>query len=152
MRSAPDVSEKLMPRLTELEEAVTTPCIPGEMAAWLKRVREAAESIRRLSEALEQRAKSLSKEIGAADMEMTQQASEVETGQREALSELDSYCQWLESLEAKEDLEKSGFEYSLLIPQIVKRGEELALAFRRNENAARTWLMEAFERDRGDVD
>jgi hypothetical protein len=85
-------------------------------------------------------------------MEMAQQAHEVEVGQQHALAELTSYCQWLESLESKEDLEKSGFEYSLLLPQIVKRGEALALTFRRNENAARTWLLEAFERDRGNVD
>lgn len=152
MQRFEDVSEKVSPLLVELEEAVSTPCVPGEMESWLGRIREIVESIDRLRPALAERSKQISAEIAEADFEMEKQADELTKGEEEVLNSLESYGKWISSLSEKDDLEAKGNEYSQIIPQVVTRGRDIAFALRKQENAARTYLLEALERDRGDVD
>lgn len=140
--------------LTQLETALLTPVVSGELAPWVRDVREAA---RRAGEELKTYLGSTQREqyleMAKADSELLSRIEQLAEDDSTLLTELAEF-------------EKNGGKLQELVnadrrhesrpedhrAELEQQGLALILAVRKHQVATETWLSEAFYRDRGIVD
>lgn len=140
--------------LDEFEASVETPFVPGEMEHWIEAVASAWERLLPLVKSvLTNRHPQLYAEIQREDQgllrrieQMRQQDAEleaaiIEVGQR--IPTLKSSISHIEPDEAK---------LTPMLETFVNDALNLVISIRKQEQAVRTWFLEALERDRGTVD
>jgi hypothetical protein len=146
--------QELFKSLARLEAGLETPVVSGEMVSWAAAV---AKSLKELGEILRQEVNvkhpAVCAQIGREDPELLRQVDQL---RGEDAQLLDSYAQFADQLSRFRDrAERAEPNEAKLDPQvaeIVASGLELVISIRKQEQALKTWLLEAFHRDTGFAD
>jgi len=145
---------ELSATLEKFETALLSPVISGELVEWIAAANEAMQelcrSMRRQFVAIHQKEFA---EIARQDPELSNCVQQLQNEDATIAHELQHAQQRLTSLaELAEMAEPDELRVETLREQVVEQCVELVLHIRKQEAAAATWLTEAFQRDRGDVD
>lgn len=140
--------------LERLEIAAGTPLVPGEMESWLQELDVAFAETR--SAFAEQRRQSHAPQLGSIKREDPEMFRHVEQLQQEDAAIAES----IEALQARAGvlkpmvhrIEPDEKRAELALTELGEQGVQLVARIRKQEVALRTWLQEAFTRDRGVVD
>lgn len=152
--SANEHRDRLLATLAELEASVETPCIPGELEQWIDAVDDAFQ---RLKPFLDRQIATFHPQqfddIGEEDEELFRRVEQMREEDAsidrqaarlgERMTKLKTAAANIEPDEAKLRTAFEGF---------VEAALDWIIQVRTQEQAIRTWLLEAFTRDRGDVD
>lgn len=149
-----ETSSDLQQSLARLEECLETPLVPGELEAWIKTLRQAVGAFGPLfrRQVGEVHAAELS-EIGSEDPELFGRVNELLHEDERNLQRFQFLERSIETLsELISEIEPDETRFKQHVDDLVEEGLQFVIAVRRQEVAIRTWLQEAFNRDRGDVD
>lgn len=146
--------DRLLEALAELEANIETPFVPGELERWINDVHGAFQRLRplldhQISDVHPQQYDEIREEdeelFRRVDQMRQEDADIIETASQlsEEIPKLQTAAANVEPDEAKLRTAFDGFVESVL---------DFIIRVRTQEQALRTWLMEAFTRDRGDVD
>lgn len=146
------------PALTEalaaFETSLPTPFVPGELESW---VRDARDAVSRFDPLLRTRLVRVHdpelQQIATEDPDLLSRVEDLREGDRRSLADLASLRRTLDSLDVLAP-EREPFETKLegQLDELVRQGLDFVLHVRRQEVALRTWLQEAYDRDRGTLD
>lgn len=144
-------ASKLESALKRLTTALHTPVVAGELEPWLVAVREAAravdESLRHEIEAVHPGEYAL---IAAEDPELFRQVEQMKSGDRHTLEQLDEFAGRIkELLRAAPHCEPDEARLQESLKTFMDAGLGLVMHAQKQEVARRTWLLEAFNRERG---
>jgi hypothetical protein len=139
--------------IDNLERALLTPVVAGELVGWVSTVQDAADD---LDEAIHPFLKVLHaeyKEIAKSDSEMLSRVEQLMDGEKKMLSMLEEFRRDLHILatrapEVYSDEAKAADERM----KVEKQGIRLLTQIKRQQAGVSTWLAEAVYRDRGPVD
>jgi septal ring factor EnvC (AmiA/AmiB activator) len=140
--------------LDSLEACAGTPFVPGEMVAWLRATDHALERLYPLvSRQISQVHSAQYAEISQEDPELLRQVEILQQEDQAILEQLSSAQSRMELLRPlvqrvepdEKRAESAMAEFAQTLLDLVQR-------LRKQEVALRTWLVEAFTRDRGAVD
>jgi hypothetical protein len=145
--------EQFKQKLSTFEECAARPFVPGELEHWLKNTEEA---LRELSPQLQLQTQHIhAEEFAEIAEEDPELFGRVESMREEDQSLADDWERIGNSLEEiKSRLEGGESETDLKedLDDFVSLCLEFVTRVRKQEVTVRTWLVEAFTRDRGDVD
>jgi len=145
--------EELKLKLGEFEQAVEVPFIPGELPNWLKTTREKFE---RLRPQLQLQTRHIHAdefaEIAEEDPELLGRVESMREEDRGIMAECREIADRLEKLCKGEEKGASETDLKEDLNQFVSLSLEFVTRIRKQEVTLRTWLVEAFTRDRGTVD
>jgi hypothetical protein len=146
--------DSLLEALAELEADIETPCVPGELEGWIGAANDAFQRVQPL---LDRQIHTVHpqqfSEISEEDEELlrrVEQMRQEDAGIAEAAGELREQIQKLETAAA--NIEPDEARFRTAFDDFVQAGLKWIIRVRTQEQAIRTWLMEAFTRDRGPVD
>ena len=139
--------------IDNLERALLTPVVAGELVGWVSTVQDAADD---LDEAIHPFLNVLHteyKEIAKSDSEMLSRVEQLMDGEKKMLSMLEEFRRDLHILatrapEVYSDEAKAADERM----KVEKQGIRLLTQIKRQQAGVSTWLAEAVYRDRGPVD
>lgn len=148
------LKEKLAPTLAQLEAALEMPVVPGELSEWTEKANAAANELQELlPNYVRQIHQREFDEIIAQDPSLASRVEDLRAEDREILCEFSAFQQSLHALVgAAETVEPNEARLDPRVERLAMRGLELVIRIRRQEAAASTWLVEAFQRDRGVAD
>lgn len=153
MHSSPD-NNRFLAALARFERSLETPIVPGEMAAWLRKAREALrEAGERFRDEEDAAHEQLRQDILREDIALAPRVEELKEKHEDVRDrwikirmELEQLCEEAERAEPHE----------AKLDDEIERFKEKALSFviaaRSHETAITTWYMEALNRDRGIAD
>ena len=146
--------QQLRKALENLESCLETPVLPGELSSWVVNLEQ---SLLALEPLLARQLESVHAGDFAAILEEdTSLAARVETlrsTDQSLLSEFVSVSQAAVQLAAKADCAESDEGACKdAVEQLIEAGIGFVIDVRKQESAIRTWVMEAYGRDRGAVD
>jgi hypothetical protein len=144
----PDV---LSDQLIRLETALDTPAVPGELTGWAANLRNVYdEAARSVLARIEKNHVNELREIENEDLGLVPRVEEM----RQEDARLATLCRSLAT--ACSDFEKKaaavGSDEKQAMPayqKLIADGLQWVMSVRKQETTLRTWLQEAFERDRG---
>jgi hypothetical protein len=140
--------------LTNLETALLTPVVSGELAPWVRDVREAAARAGdELKNYLGSTQRRQYREMAKADPELLSRIEQLADDDRTLLGKLAQFeknAAKLEELVNADRRHESRSEDHRA--ELEQQGLALILSARKHQIATETWLSEAFYRDRGTVD
>lgn len=145
---------ELIKALEIFEENLETPIVPGELPNWLRAVQQSCQRMRiALVREFEETHPSMFKEIEEQDAGLMQRVEQM----HQTDGELWKRCLEVESLwqalgPRAEKLEPHESRLHPRISELTSRSLKLVVDVRREEQAVKTWYVEAFQRDRGEVD
>lgn len=146
--------QELSAALEELEACVETPLIPGEFERWIDEVDAAWTRLQpSLNSALTAQHPADYAEIGEEDQELIRRVEEMRQEDVEIAQEaanLGRHLPKLKSAIARGEPDEA--RLTPLIDTFIGSALGLIIRIRKQEQAVRTWLGEAFNRDRGTVD
>jgi hypothetical protein len=145
---------QLTDSLQTLEKRLETPIVPGELPSWVNQAAAALRAVEReLREQIEEAHPPQYREIHRQDEGLARRVEQLEEGDcrlLELLSDVRRIADELrnnaDEIEPDERLAADAHE------ALVEKGLQLVIAARTQEEAIATWFVEAFDRDRGDVD
>lgn len=144
---------ELAEALGAFETALATPIVPGELEPWAETLQAKAK---RLEPLLHRRIADHEKcfsQIEKADPELIKRVENLKSEDEEIHSEFQSLSERIASLaERAPDTEPGETVANRQVPELVDNGLAFVIRVRKQEVALRTWLVEAFQRDRGPVD
>lgn len=140
--------------LDKLEASVETPLVPGEAERWIESV-EADYQVARscVLDAIGERHPEQYTTIWQEDEGLArriEQLREEDTAIREAAESLGRHVSGMKSAIAKVEPDEAKLQSAL--EALVAEALRFIIRVRTLEQAIRTWVMEAFNRDRGTVD
>lgn len=147
--SGPMASERLIAALVQLEAAVGTPLVPGELSNWSLAVDSALRSVQGcFADAVAQDHEPILQTIVADDwgllprvQQLRRTDSELRDGLQRALGDLGN-IRW-------SALRRSGAPVAEQLAPWIDSVQRLIVRIRQQEESLRTWLVEAEHRDRG---
>jgi hypothetical protein len=150
----PGTAEELFECLARLEAGLETPVVSGEMVSWGAAIQRSLDNLGEiLRHEVNVRHPAVCSQIGREDPELLRQVDQLR-GEDSRL--LDLYTQFAGQLSRFRDrAERAEPNEAKLDPQvaeIVADGLELVISIRKQEQALKTWLLEAFDRDTGFAD
>ncbi len=145
---------KLFTALVELETALETPVIPGEVEQWAQAVQTSFDEVKPLiMESIEREHAQQFDTITTEDPELFRRVTQLKEEDQEIVSQLSRAQNSLQGLLVRTtgtDPHERQFENH--IDQLVEKGLALIIQVRKQELAIQTWMTEAMKRDRGTVD
>jgi len=140
--------------LAELERALQTPLVPGELVRWSASVKKALdELLPALRETINEKHEKHFNEIVAQDEGMHAKVERMQQEDAAILQQLEQFKTQVENLQqSAEELEPEEQRLEESRQEMVDAGLKLVLRTRSQEVAVETWLSEALARDRGEVD
>ncbi len=152
--ATPHSEQELLDALTAMETALHTPVISGELKDWVESVRKAfAAATVALRNQFKQRHRQHFADILKEDLEMARQVEKLKQEDQEILEQL---TEWGRSLDDLAAVAAAAGRHESKVQeregQVIKSGQMLIARVRKQETAITTWLIEAFQRDRGTVD
>ena len=146
--------DRLFEALASLEQAVESPCVPGELERWIDAVDVAFKRLRPMvKEQIVRVHPQQFAEIRDEDEEMHRRVElmrQEDATLREAFEQLDRDIAGLKR--SAENLEPDEARLRDAFGAFVQETIDCIVRTRTQEEAIRTWMMEAFTRDRGAVD
>jgi hypothetical protein len=139
--------------VVRLEQALCTTRVPGELIDWVEPVRTSLRQSRHLvKEESMPRHKLAFLEMGKEDLALQPRIEQLRDEDSAILDDIvraeelaSAICRRLETSDGKvEEREKTD--------ELFELGQSIALRLKKQEQDIRTWLMEAFQRDRGVAD
>jgi hypothetical protein len=159
MRATPKAAMRTGdPQFTEalgaFETALETPLVPGELEAWAHAVRASAANLEPL---IERRIASAHREqlaeIERTDPELIRRVEILEKEDEQICRDLECLRTLVAELDAAAPSVGPNEEHlNDQVSRLVDQGLAWVIRVHKQEVALRTWLVEAFERDRGAVD
>jgi hypothetical protein len=148
--SEPSLESKLSRFETQLE----TPVVPGELTTWLQAAEQTfSQMVPDLRTRIEGRHRELIDEIAEQDQGLLTRVEQLRVADQEILAEAKRQFKMLSPMaEHSETLEPDEGHAARAVERIVDEGLKLVIRIRKQEAAISTWLMEAFDRDRGVAD
>lgn len=149
-QSAADLNQTL----AQLETALLTPVVSGEMELWAKTAQQAAAELeKRLPPYLQSVLHPQYAEIARSDPELLSRVEQLIAEDQNLLLEQSAFCDRMNDFvqraaQAKRDEAKVAEERN----QLELEGISLIVRIKKQRAAADTWLAEANYRDRGPVD
>jgi len=152
--------EEFMGALEELEQCLEMPFVPGELRNWLSQTEAALEQ---LTPELQVQTEHVHREEFAAiaeeDPELLRHVEEMRDEDQVILERRNQIADRLSEFQAfversNSDEDENSAETALKddLEQFVAEALEWVIRIRKQEVAVRTWLVEAYTRDRGTVD
>ena len=139
--------------LSALEQYLETPLVPGELEEWLQMVRNSfAQFTPILQEQIQQVHQANYDEIAEEDPELLRQVTTMQEEDEAIAAKRAEIDEWLKSLETRFQGGASETDLKEDLNQFVTKSLMFVIRVRKQEVTVRTWLMEAFLRDRGPVD
>lgn len=138
-------------KLKRLATSLQTPVVPGELESWVGTVRDAANLA---AEALQHQIASVHPsefaQIVKEDPELFRQVEQMKDADRDSSARMNSFRARIGQL-AKEAPRGEPNELKLKeqLAEVIDQGLALVLHVQKQEIARRTWLQEAFNRERG---
>jgi hypothetical protein len=145
--------EGLDTKLEALESAARVPSLPGEMGPWADALERPFEAVREAVAEMSSVNQRHYKQIRSTDPALLPRVQELKTKEDDLKRELDSMFSTLHDL-GEADVRDPGTGQEPSWPMARLREEMLAwiALYRAHMTEVRTWLSEAFYRDRGVVD
>lgn len=145
---------ELTEALAKLETCFETPFVPGDLESWAHNARE---SLGRVDPLLRRQIRDVHapqlKAIGSEDPELLARVDQLRAGDEQCLAKLEALQRTFETLdELASDIEPDETKLKTQLDELVKDGLAFVIHVRKQIVALRTWLQEAFDRDRGTVD
>lgn len=145
------VAPKFEESLKRLTICLQTPLVPGEMEAWVAAVREACDDAGAL---LRHRIEFVHPaeyaQIVKEDPELFRQVDQMKEGDRQSLEQLEAFAGRLGQLgQAAPRCEPDEQRLDKTLSTLIDNGLALVMHAQKQEVARRTWLVEAFNRERG---
>lgn len=140
--------------LSMLEACLETPFVPGELESWVHGARSAINRVGPLlrRQIDEVHAPQL-KQIAVEDPGLLSRADDLREGDVQSLAKLEELSRTFETLDTiVAQIEPDETKLKAQLADVVKDGLTFVIHVRTQEVALRTWLQEAFDRDRGTVD
>jgi len=146
--------ERFRTALERLETAAATPAVPGEMPMWLDEVEQAYEELQQtLDRQVRSSHTSQLTSIRQEDPEMFRHVEQLQKEDAEIVAAVQSAVARLPILKPMvERVEPDEKRVERALAEFGEQAMQLVLRIRKQELALRTWLQEAFTRDRGPVD
>jgi len=140
--------------LKHLTLCLEDPCVPGELEVWTKAVWEALEGVRPLlRQHLVLNHEEHFARITEADSEMFRQVTLLKKEDRNILQHFESLADLTKKLlERAPRIEPNEAQLHEEVSALITEGLAFVVQMQRQEIAIRTWLQEAFLRDRGVAD
>lgn len=152
--SVDEQRDKLLEALADLEASVETPFVPGELEPWIAAVDEAFQHLRpRLDWSSTHVHPQQFDEIDHEDPELMRRVDQMrqeDAAIKEAARQLAEQIPKLETVVSAIEPDEAGM--TAVMDEFVQAMLNLIVRVRTQEQAVRTWLMEAFDRDLGAVD
>jgi hypothetical protein len=152
--SIPQQEQALRDALTALETALDTPIISGELKDWVESVRKTLDAAAAaLLAQFHQGHRQQFANILQQDLEMARQVEQLKEEDQAILQQMTELGRELDGLAAvagavgRHESQAQAYE-----SQVVQAGLMFIARVRKQETAITTWLMEAFQRDRGTGD
>lgn len=154
MKAAKARENRMQAALTRFESNVGAPVVPGEAANWLDRVEASLNELKETYvEQVDEGHVAAYRQIRDEDPEMLRRVEQMRTEDREISAEFDAVRKRLGLLETvAKRAEQDEKRVESAIAEFVPLGQALVARIRKQEVAVRTWLTEAFNRDRGIAD
>ncbi len=146
--------ENLKSKLSRFENHLETPFVAGELIEWVHAAeRVFADVLPALRTQINSRHPKLIEEIVEQDPGQLSCAEHFQGEDQKLLKEAERQSKVVSLLASRGDeLEPDEALTSEVVGSIVDEGLELVIRIRKQEAAIDTWLMEAFDRDRGVAD
>ena len=145
--------KELQRKLEDFEECAETPFVPGELESWLTAAGKAYDELRPQFQLQTDHIHAEEfAEIAEEDPELLSRVEEMRQEDQELKTLCNDIANRLKEFQRK--VEKGASETDLKedLEQFVSIGLDFVMRVRKQEVTVRTWLMEAFTRDRGTVD
>lgn len=154
MPSPRDNQQRLHAALDELEASVETPFVPGEFERWIAEVESAWTHLQPdLDWLLAKRHPEDYAEIGEEDPELIPRVEQMRQEDAEIEQQAAILQRQIPPLQsAIAHVEPDEAQLKPQLDELVRSVLSLIIRIRKQEQAVRTWLGEAFNRDRGTVD
>jgi hypothetical protein len=145
---------ELMKSLAVLEKCLETPLVPGDLEAWAENARTSLQDVdRHVRNVIRNEHASVLKQIESEDAELQGRVDELRAGDQACLDELQTLTRTFASLdELAAAIEPDETKLKEQLDELVKQGLAFVIQVRTQVVSVRTWLQEAFDRDRGTVD
>ncbi|QDT50703.1 hypothetical protein Pan258_47830 [Symmachiella dynata] len=151
METAKPQDNELLEHLESLERSLDVPLVPGELGQWLETVQSQLEStVRVLRTCIESKHSKEFQQIGSEDPGLFGRVREMQQTDQENLQRSAVLLAKLAKLKPLADA--VGADEKQLekpIENVVKHGLEFVTEVRKQETVIDTWLLEAYDRDRG---
>jgi len=145
--------QSLSRALEALEACAGTPFIPGEMVGWLAAVEQAYQQLQPLLQQQHGVHATEFAEMSRQDPEMLRHVENLEQEDQSIAVEFGSLKDRLELLRPLVcRVEPDEKRVEVVMSEFAQSAVTLVTRIRKQEVAVRTWLVEAFTRDRGQVD
>jgi hypothetical protein len=147
-------TEQLQDVLSIMERTLLAPVISGELETWAEAARDAVcEGAPVIRECVELLHRSEIKAIRKEDPELSVQATRLAEADVQILHDMDRLCAELTELaKVAPKVEPNEAPAADIADRISKKGIDLIISVRRQEEAIKAWQHEAMARDRGPVD
>lgn len=140
--------------LKRFETALEAPIVPGELEQWTNGIRETAQTLsEKLRRHLETVHEQECQEIVKEDPEMYRHVKQLKQAGQESMQRMDAFLEHARKLgrrAPRQEPEEVPIQQEL--SRLSNEGLALVIHIRKQEIARRTWLQEAFNRVRGDMD
>lgn len=149
-----NLEQELIRSLTRLEKRLETPHVPGELPTWIRAIKE---ELTELGPCLKRQISDLHhrdfSEIGKQDPGLLSRVEQLEAEDVEIADEYQQLTHRVENIvESASRTEPDEQQLDPSVNECVERGLSFVLHVRKQQMAIKTWLLEAFDRDRGTVD
>lgn len=151
----PASEEALREALEAFETALETPIVPGEFEQWSKYVQETWPVVQQeLKSQVRHSHREQLAEIAAEDTEMLTRVQKIQDEDRAITAEADRLASRIQKIaELAPRLERTtAATQDRLAAELVQPGLNFVIRVKTQEVGVRTWLSEAFNRERGPVD
>jgi len=153
MTIAPSKTE-LQTALELFETCLVTPLVPGEIESWSESLNSACyQALPLWKQEIEKEHPAQFKQIRKEDPEMSTRVENMQAEDAEISCQFDAVCQDVANFVKRAPLmvEDEG-RFKPAMEELVKNGLALVIRIRTQQQALRTWFVEAFDRDRGTAD
>jgi hypothetical protein len=140
--------------LERFEHSLVTPVVPGELPAWLEAAHSSCKEIGEpLRHVVEEAHPDLLREIARQDIELTPRIEELKTKDEAMIAEWNTLCRALDELRQRADrTEPNEAKLDAQVERLREKCLHFVIEARKQDAALATWLVEAFNRDRGIAD
>ena len=140
--------------LEKLEHCLETPFVPGELERWFEQTQQAMQDVAKLlPRQLDETHAQQLQEIESEDPGLEHRVEEIRRVDGELRERFAQFHKRVDQLaKGAGNVEPDEARMKEACYELVDEGLALVIAARKQEVALRTWLLEAFDRDRGVVD
>lgn len=140
----------LKPAIEKLETCLVTPVVPGELPSWTANARSAFDEVIKQWQGRRAAEDKNLQEIGEQDSELLYRVEQLKAEREEVWRHAQELGEALHSMEHRaEAVEPDELRAEKLHEDTKARGLDFVLRLRALDAALTTWLLEAFQRDRG---